>query len=162
MDFVIIFAWMIFMICALCEWLVRYLLLRLPSLTRYVRSWNARSTAGRFGKCCSVFGGAGTICVFRMLTGATLLVAWLLLCGPLPPAGTMTTPPAPPCLLSFNRFLVTLSCSTIFGSDLCLARSMQRVVHYKFFCCIRYLAGIKSERSFVTVFCFCFILICRF
>lgn len=39
-----------------------YLLLRRPSRTLYVKSWNAKSTAGRDGKCDSVFGWLGTIC----------------------------------------------------------------------------------------------------
>lgn len=39
-----------------------YLLLRLPSRTLYVRSWNAKSTAGRVGKWDNVFGWLGTIC----------------------------------------------------------------------------------------------------
>lgn len=33
-----------------------------PSRTLYTKSWNARSTGGRVGRCDSVFGWAGTIC----------------------------------------------------------------------------------------------------
>lgn len=40
----------------------KYLRFRRPSRTVYTKSWNAKSTAGRVGKCDSVFGWAGTIC----------------------------------------------------------------------------------------------------
>lgn len=40
------------------------LLLERPSLTRYAKSLNASSTGGRDGKCESVLGWAGTICIF--------------------------------------------------------------------------------------------------
>lgn len=39
-----------------------YLLLLRPSRTLYVRSVNAKSTGGLFGKCVIVFGCAGMIC----------------------------------------------------------------------------------------------------
>lgn len=40
----------------------KYLRFRRPSRTLYTKSWNARSTGGRFGRCVSVFGCDGTIC----------------------------------------------------------------------------------------------------
>lgn len=66
-----------------------YSLLRLPSLTLYVRLWNARSTGGRVGRCCNLFGCAGTMCA---------------LCSPTSLTG----------LLVVNRFILTLSSLTIF------------------------------------------------
>lgn len=40
---------------------LQYLLLRRPSRTLYVRSWNAKSTAGRDGRWDNVLGCVGTI-----------------------------------------------------------------------------------------------------
>lgn len=39
-----------------------YLRFRRPSRTLYTKSWNAKSTGGRVGKCDNVFGCVGTIC----------------------------------------------------------------------------------------------------
>lgn len=54
---------------------VQYSLLRRPSRTLYVRSWNARSRAGRVGRCDSVFGWLGTICTRTGLLAPFLLFA---------------------------------------------------------------------------------------
>lgn len=40
----------------------QHLRFRRPSRTLYTRSWKAKSTAGRVGRCDNVFGWAGTIC----------------------------------------------------------------------------------------------------
>lgn len=39
-----------------------YLRFRRPSRTLYTKSWNAKSTGGRVGRCDNVFGCVGTIC----------------------------------------------------------------------------------------------------
>lgn len=54
---------------------------RRPSRTLYTKSWNAKSTAGRVGKCDRVFGWAGTICNCTcpdfLLPGIKILLAQL-------------------------------------------------------------------------------------